>query len=144
MAQDPPEGESAKPVPAADELYDRGLAVRKSVLGEAHVARASANATPFDRDFQRFITQYAWGGVWTRPGLDRRTRSLLTIVMLAALGHGEELKLHIRATRNTGASREDVAEALLQVAIYAGVPAANAAFHHAKAAYEQIDKENAT
>jgi len=123
----------------ADDLYERGMTVRKAVLGEAHVARASANATPFDRDFQDFITQYAWGGVWTRPGLERKTRSLLTIAMLAALGRTDELKLHIRATRNTGATREEVKEVLLQVAIYAGVPAANAAFHHAKAAYEQMD-----
>jgi 4-carboxymuconolactone decarboxylase len=126
----------------ADDLYDRGLAVRKAVLGEAHVARASANATPFDKDFQTFITQYAWGGVWTRPGLERKTRSLLTIAMLAALGQTEELKMHVRASRNTGATREEVKEVLLQVAIYAGVPAANAAFHHAKAAYEQMDKED--
>ena len=122
-----------------DDLYERGMTVRKAVLGEAHVARASANATPFDRDFQDFITQYAWGGVWTRPGLERKTRSLLTIAMLAALGRTDELKLHIRATRNTGATREEVKEVLLQVAVYAGVPAANAAFHHAKAAYEQMD-----
>jgi 4-carboxymuconolactone decarboxylase len=130
--------------PMADDLYERGLAVRKAVLGEAHVARAGANATPFDRDFQAFITQYAWGGVWTRPALERKTRSLLTIAMLAALGRTDELKLHIRATRNTGATREEVKEALIQVAVYAGVPAANAAFHHAKAAYEEMDKENAT
>ncbi len=129
--------------PKAGDLHDRGMAVRKAVLGEAHVARASANATAFDRDFQAFITQYAWGGVWTRPGLDRKTRSLLTIAMLAALGHTEELKMHIRATRNTGATRDEVKEVLLQVAVYAGVPAANAAFHHAKAAYEQMDKEDA-
>jgi len=140
MANESKAGESK-----ADEgdLYERGLAVRKAVLGEAHVARASANATPFDRDFQAFITQHAWGGIWTRPGLDRRTRSLLTIAMLAALGHHEELKLHIRATRNTGATRDDVKEALMQVAVYAGVPAANAAFQHAKAAYAQMDKEDA-
>jgi len=94
----------------ADDLYERGMTVRKAVLGEAHVARASANATPFDRDFQDFITQYAWGGVWTRPGLERKTRSLLTIAMLAALGRTDELKLHIRATRNTGATREEVKE----------------------------------
>ncbi len=126
----------------ADELFDRGLAVRKSVLGEAHVERSRANASPFDRDFQTFITQYAWGGIWTRPGLDRKTRSLLTIAMLAALGHTEELKLHIRATRNTGATRDEVREVLLQVAVYAGVPAANSAFHHARAAYDQMDKED--
>jgi 4-carboxymuconolactone decarboxylase len=126
-----------------DPLYDRGLAVRKQVLGEAHVARATANATPFDADFQAFITRHAWGEVWTRPGLERRTRSLLTIVMLAALGHHEELKMHIRATRNTGATRDEVREALLQVAVYAGVPAANAAFAAAKAAYAQMDQEDA-
>ena len=125
----------------ADDLYERGLTVRKAVLGEAHVARASANATPFDRDFQDFITQYAWGGVWTRPGLDRRTRSLLTIAMLASLGHGEELKLHIRATRNTGATREEVKEVLLQVAVYAGAPAANSAFAIAKRVYKELETE---
>lgn len=125
----------------ADELFERGLDVRKSGLGTAHVERARANATSFDQDFQTFITQYAWGGVWTRPGLERKTRSLLTIAMLAALGHSEELKLHIRATRNTGATRDEVREVLLQVAVYAGVPAANSAFQHARAAYEQMDRE---
>ncbi len=125
----------------ADELFERGLDVRKSVLGTAHVERARANATSFDQDFQTFITQYAWGGVWTRPGLERKTRSLLTIAMLAALGHSEELKLHIRATRNTGATRDEVREVLLQVAVYAGVPAANSAFQHARAAYEQMERE---
>lgn len=112
--------------------YEPGLALRKQVLGEAHVARALANATDFDRDFQRFITQYAWGGIWTRPGLDPRTRSLLTLAITAALGREEEFKLHLRATSNTGASRGDVAEALMHTAIYAGVPAANAGFRMAK------------
>ena len=116
------------------ELFDRGLAVRTEVLGRAHVEGALKRATPFNEDFQTLVTQYAWGGVWTRPGLDRKTRSMLTIAMLAALGHHEELKLHVRATRNTGVSQDEVKEILLQVAAYAGVPAANSAFAHARQA----------
>ena len=108
------------------------MEVRKQVLGEAHVARATANMTDLDRDFQAFITRTAWGSVWTRPGLDWRTRSLLTIAMMAALGHEEELKLHLRASKNTGATPADIAEVLMQVAVYGGVPAANAAFRAAK------------
>jgi 4-carboxymuconolactone decarboxylase len=123
------------------ELFDRGLAIRSAVLGRAHVERSLARATPFNKDFQTLITQYAWGDVWERPGLERKTRSMLTIAMLASLGHYDELKLHIRATRNTGVSRDEVKEILLQVAIYAGVPAANSAFHHAAAAYEEMDRE---
>ena len=122
------------------ELFDRGLAVRTEVLGPAHVEGALKRATPFNEDFQTLVTQYAWGGVWTRPGLDRKTRSMLTIAMLAALGHHEELKLHVRATRNTGVSQEEVKEILLQVAVYAGVPAANSAFAHARRAYEEMEK----
>jgi 4-carboxymuconolactone decarboxylase len=112
--------------------YDKGMRVRREVLGEEHVQRAEAAATPFDIDFQRFITETAWGSLWARPGLDRRTRSLITIGILAALGCTEELALHIRASRNTGASPEEIAEALLHVAVYAGVPAANTAFAVAK------------
>jgi len=118
--------------PAAAGADEAGMAVRRQVLGEAHVARAVAETTDFDRDFQAFITRTAWGGVWARPGLDRRTRSLLTIAMMAALGHEAELKLHLRASRNTGATPADIAEVLLQVAVYGGVPAANAAFRAAK------------
>ena len=114
------------------------MAVRRAVLGEAHVARASTAVTEFDRAFQHFITRTAWGGVWTRPGLDRRTRSLLTIAMMAALGHHEELKLHLRASRNTGASEADIAEVLLQVAVYGGVPAANSAFRIAKETFREL------
>jgi len=109
------------------------------VLGEAHVARAAAAVTDLDRAFQALITRAAWGGVWARPGLDRRTRSLLTIAMMAALGHEEELKLHLRASRNTGATEADIAEALLQVAVYGGVPAANSAFRTAKEIFREID-----
>src|SRR5919199_1905610 len=98
-------------------------------------------ATDFDRDFQTFITRQAWGEIWTRPGLDRKTRSMLTIAFMAALGHEDELKLHIRATRNTGVSRDEVKEILLQSAIYAGVPAANSAFKLAREVYEEMDKE---
>ena len=119
------------------EPYEAGLAVRKQVLGDAHVARSFANATDFDRDFQRFITETAWGKIWTRPGLDRRTRSLLTLAITAALGREEEFKLHLRATRNTGASPEEIAEMLMHTAIYAGVPAANAAFRMAKEVFKE-------
>jgi 4-carboxymuconolactone decarboxylase len=104
---------------------------RRAVLGDAHVDRATANATPFDESFQRWITETAWGGVWARDGLDDRTRSLVTIALLAGLGH-EELELHLEASKNTGATTEEIAETLLHVAVYAGVPAANAAFKTAK------------
>ena len=114
-----------------DQRYETGLRARREVLGDAHVDRATAAATDFDRDFQRWITETAWGGVWTRPRLDRRTKSLLTIAILAALGH-EELELHLKAAKNTGATPEDIAEAFFHVAVYAGVPAANSAFKKAK------------
>ena len=115
------------------------MAVRKSVLGERHVEQAEANKTDFDADFQRFITETAWGSVWARPGLERKTRHLLTIAMLAALGKHEELALHVRATRNTGVTRDEVKEVLLQVAVYAGIPAANAAVAVAKRVYAEMD-----
>jgi 3-oxoadipate enol-lactonase/4-carboxymuconolactone decarboxylase len=124
--------------PAMSDTFTAGMAVRKQVLGEAHVAQATARITDLDRDFQAFITRTAWGGVWTRPGLDRRTRSLLTIAMMASLGHEEELKLHLRASVNTGASPADIAEVLMQVAVYAGVPAANSAFRTAKEIFKEI------
>ena len=119
----------------ADERLDTGMKVRRSVLGDAHVDRAEARKTAFDADFQRFITEGAWGSVWSRPGLDKRTRSLLVIALMAALGHEEELAMHIRATRNTGATREDIKEVFLMVAVYAGVPAANTAVRIAKDVY---------
>jgi 4-carboxymuconolactone decarboxylase len=108
------------------------MAVRREVLGHGHVERAEAAKTGLDADFQRFITEQAWGSVWARPHLDRRTRSMLVVAMLASLGHEEELALHLRATRNTGATPEDVREVLMMVAVYAGVPAANTAFRIAK------------
>jgi 4-carboxymuconolactone decarboxylase len=112
--------------------FDEGMRVRRAVLGHAHVDRAKARQTEFDAPFQRFITETAWGSVWARPDLDRRTRSLITIALLAALGREEELALHLTASRNTGATPEDIREALLHVAVYAGVPAANAAMMLAK------------
>lgn len=117
---------------AAESLFERGMKVRREVLGDAHVDRATARTTPLDADFQRFITEFAWGSVWSRPGLARRDRSLLVIALLAVLGHDEELAMHLRATRGTGVSPREVGEALLMVAVYAGVPAANAAFRIAK------------
>jgi 4-carboxymuconolactone decarboxylase len=130
----PPDRPSAQESPS-DSRFDTGLRVRREVLGSEHVARAQARTSPLDADFQRFITEYAWGGVWARPDLDRRTRSLVTIAILAALGR-EELALHLRASRNTGATPQEIAEVLLHVAVYAGVPAANAAFAVAKAELE--------
>jgi len=124
-----------------DSQYEAALARRRRVLGNAHVARSLANATDFDRDYQDFVTRYAWGGVWTRPGLDTRTRSLLTIAILAALGRAEHLKLHVRATRNTGVSSAEVTETLMHVAIYAGVPAADSAIKIAKANLEEMASE---
>jgi 4-carboxymuconolactone decarboxylase len=108
--------------------FDIGIRVRREVLGDRHVDQARASQTSFDADFQRFITETAWGALWARPDLDRRTRSIVTIAILAALGRADELALHIRASRNTGATPHEIAEALLHVAVYAGVPAANSAF----------------
>ncbi len=126
----------------ADDQFERAMTTRRAVLGEEHVARAQASTTEFTRDFQELITRYAWGAIWTRPGLERKTRSMLTIAMMAALGRWDELKLHIRATRNTGVTREEVKEILMQVAVYAGVPAANTAFHLAADVYREMDEEN--
>jgi 4-carboxymuconolactone decarboxylase len=126
-----------------DPSYEAGLTVRRRVLGEAHVNRSLKNATAFDEDFQDLVTRHAWGDIWMRPGLDARTRSLITIALLAAGGNHEELKLHVRATRNTGATQDEVKEVLLQVAVYAGVPAANAAFRIAKLAFEEMQNEGA-
>lgn len=107
--------------------HRRGMKVRQQVLGTAHVARATANQTEFDADFQTFITETAWGSVWSRPELDLRTRHLITIGILAALGREQELALHLRSIHNTGTSWQDIREALLHVAVYAGIPAANSA-----------------
>jgi 4-carboxymuconolactone decarboxylase len=110
------------------ELDEQGLAVRRAVLGDAHVDRALERADSFTADFQELITRYAWGEIWSRDGLDRRTRSCITLAMLATLGHHEELAMHVRAALRNGLSQDEIKEVLLQVAVYAGVPAANAAF----------------
>ena len=113
-------------------LFDRGMRTRRSVLGDAHVDSATARKTGFDEDFQTFITEGAWGSVWSRPGLTKRERSIITLALLAGLGHEEEFAMHVRATVNTGATEEDIKELLLHVAVYAGVPAANSAYKIAK------------
>lgn len=125
-----------------EDKFDQGMKVRRAVLGDAHVNRAEARKTPFDEDFQRYITESAWGSVWTRPGLDRPTRSLLTLALLAALGHWEEFAMHIRATRNTGATPDDIKEMLFHVAVYAGVPAANRGYAIAKQTFQEMDEQD--
>jgi 4-carboxymuconolactone decarboxylase len=119
--------------------YEVGMATRRAVLGDAHVDRVEAAKTEFDRPFQDFITEAAWGHVWSRPNWTQRERSMVTIALLAALGHSEEVAMHVRATANTGASREDICEAMLHVAIYAGVPAANNAIKIAKQVFDEMD-----
>jgi 4-carboxymuconolactone decarboxylase len=114
------------------DAYDDGMAVRREVLGDAHVDRAVAATTEFTEPFQDFITRYAWGGVWTRDGLDRRTRSCVTLAVLTALHCHDELPVHVRAARRNGLSPQEIAEVLLHTAVYAGVPAANTAFRLAQ------------
>src|SRR2546427_5612057 len=116
--------------------YEVGMKIRKEVLGSEYVERALARTTEFDTDFQHYITESAWGSVWARPDLDRRTRSLVTIAILAASGR-EELAVHLRASRNIGVDPHEIAEVLLHVAVYAGVPAANAAVSVAKHEFDQ-------
>lgn len=127
----------------SDNRFEDGMKVRRAVLGDAHVDRAEARKTAFDEDFQRYITESAWGSVWTRPGLDRRTRSLLTLALLAAQGHWEEFAMHLRATSNTGATENDIQEMLFHVAVYAGVPAANRGFAVAKQTFEDLEAQDA-
>ena len=124
------------------ERYEQGMKKRRQVLGDAHVDRAQANRTEFTTDFQDLITRYAWGEIWTRPGLPRHTRSLMTICMMVALNREEELKLHLRAAANNGVTREEIGEALLQTAIYCGVPAANSAFALAQQVFAAMDAGN--
>lgn len=119
--------------------YDDGMAVRREVLGDDHVDRAVAGTTDLTRDFQRLITEHAWGTVWTRPGLDRRTRSLITVTALVAGGHHEELALHLRGARRNGVSVEEIEETLLHCAVYCGVPAANTAFRVAQQTFAEPD-----
>jgi 4-carboxymuconolactone decarboxylase len=127
----------------SEETREKGNTVRRRVLGDPHVDRATANATSFDKPFQEFITAGVWGSVWSRPDLTLRERSMVTIALLAGLGQHEELALHIRATRNTGASEEDIREVLLHVAAYAGVPKANAAIAIAKRIFAEMKEPGA-
>jgi len=111
-----------------DEAHHVGTQIRRQVLGDEHVDRAAADTTDFTADFQDFITRYAWGTVWARPGLDRRTRSAITLAVLTSLGRDHELAMHVRAARRNGLSDAEIGEILLHTAVYAGVPAANLAF----------------
>jgi 3-oxoadipate enol-lactonase/4-carboxymuconolactone decarboxylase len=111
-----------------DERREQGMSARREVLGDEHVDRAIAGTTPFTADFQDLITRYAWGEIWSRPGLDRRTRSAITLTALTALGHDHELAMHVRAARRNGLTQKEIKEVLLHAAIYCGVPAANRAF----------------
>jgi 4-carboxymuconolactone decarboxylase/3-oxoadipate enol-lactonase/4-carboxymuconolactone decarboxylase len=122
----------------ADEKFEQGMKLRREVMGDRYVDQAEANKTSFDAEFQRFITETAWGSVWARPTLERKTRHLLTLAMLAALGKENELATHIRATKNTGVTPEELKEVFHHVAIYAGVPAANTAFAIAKKVYAEL------
>jgi len=122
-----------------DERFEKGLEVRKAVLCNAHVERSLAKRNDFNGEFQALITRYAWGEIWTRPGLPRHTRSLLTIGLMVALNRSDEFKLHIRAAFNNGVTKDEIREVLLQCAIYAGVPAANSAFHQAEEVFAQME-----
>ncbi len=117
--------------------YDDGMTVRREVLGDAHVDRATAAATDLTREFQEFITEYAWGTIWMRPGLDRRSRSMITLTALIARGHHEELAMHLRAARRNGLTLDEIKEVIMQSAIYCGVPDANTAFRIAQQTFAE-------
>lgn len=122
--------------------YDQGMKVRRAVLGDAHVDRSLQNRTPFNEAFQDLLTRYAWGEIWSRPGLSRQIRSMLTLAMMIALNRPEELRLHLRAALTNGVSRDEIQEVLLQAAIYCGVPAANSAFYAAEEVFAQADQKS--
>jgi|TARA_B110000467_G_C18222851_1_gene424041 4-carboxymuconolactone decarboxylase len=120
------------------DIFNQGMAVRREVLGEQHVDRAESNKDEFTEEFQELITKYAWGEIWTRPGLERKTRSCITLAMMIALHREDEFKLHIKAALNNGLSKDEIKEVILQSAIYAGVPAANSAFHWAQDVFNNL------
>ncbi|MEO6929711.1 MAG: 4-carboxymuconolactone decarboxylase [Casimicrobiaceae bacterium] len=122
------------------ERYAKGMTVRRGVLGDAHVERTLARRNDFNADFQDFITRYAWGEVWARPGLALKTRSLLTLALMVALNRGDEFRMHVRAALNNGVSREEINEVLLHCALYAGLPAANTAYHLAEEVFLEEDQ----
>ena len=130
------------PHPSTQDWDPAGEEVRRAVLGDAHVDRAAASTDDVTADFQDFITRYAWGGIWTRPGLPRRDRSIVTLSVLAALGHEGELGMHVRGARRNGLTREEIQEVLLQVGVYAGVPAANRAFAVAQRVLAELAEED--
>jgi len=121
------------------ERYELGMQTRRQVLGDAHVDRTLTRRNAFNEEFQEFITRYAWGEIWTRPGLPRHTRSLLTLAMMVALNREEEFRMHVRAAFNNGVTREEIKEVLIQTGIYCGLPAANSAFHAAEAVFREMD-----
>ncbi|MBZ5527644.1 MAG: 4-carboxymuconolactone decarboxylase [Acidobacteriia bacterium] len=123
------------------EKHEQGMKIRRAVLGDAHVDRAQRNKNAFNEEFQDLITRYAWGEIWTRPGLPPHTRSCITIAMMVALNRGDELRMHIRAAFNNGVTREEIKEVLLQTAIYCGVPAANTAFHIAGEVFAEMEAQ---
>jgi 4-carboxymuconolactone decarboxylase len=118
--------------------YEQGMKVRRAVLGDEHVDRSLENKNEFNADFQELITRYAWGEIWTRPGLSRQMRSMLTLAMMVALNRNEEFRMHLRAALNNGVTRAEIQEVLLQAAIYCGVPAANTAFHLAEEVFREV------
>ncbi|EPG4958599.1 TPA: 4-carboxymuconolactone decarboxylase [Citrobacter amalonaticus] len=124
-----------------EERYQQGMAVRRAVLGDAHVDRTVQNLTPLNEEFQHFITRYAWGDIWSRPGLDRHTRSMITIAMLIALNREAELKMHLNAAFNNGVTREELKELIMHSALYCGLPAANATLHLAQQVFDQRDAD---
>jgi 4-carboxymuconolactone decarboxylase len=119
--------------------HDAGMKVRRTVLGDAHVDRTIKSRNAFNEEYQDLITRYAWGEIWTRPGLPKHTRSLLTLALMVALNRGDEFRMHVRAAASNGVTRDEIKEVLLQCAIYAGVPAANSAFHQAQEVFDEID-----
>jgi 4-carboxymuconolactone decarboxylase len=121
------------------ERHDNGMKVRRAVLGDAHVDRTVTRRNDFNGEFQELITRYAWGEIWTRPGLPRHTRSLITIAMMVALNRADEFRLHVRAAFNNGVTRDEIKEVLMQAAVYCGVPAANTAFHLAEEVFAQME-----
>jgi len=127
------------PKETTSDRHEKGMKVRRAVLGDAHVNKAEKTKTEFTEPFQDFITRYAWGEIWSRPGLPRHTRSLITLAMMIALNRNDEFRMHVRAALNNKVTREEIQEVLLQSAIYCGVPAANTAFHIAQEVFAEVD-----
>ncbi|WP_455424568.1 4-carboxymuconolactone decarboxylase [Dryocola sp. LX212] len=122
-----------------EDRYQQGMEVRRAVLGDAHVDRTLTQITPLNDEFQNFITRYAWGDIWTRPGLERHTRSMITIAMLIALNREAELKMHLRAAFNNGVTKDEIKELIMHSALYCGLPAANATLHLAQQVFDELD-----